>query len=36
LKDDKIVDPWEATKEKEADYQPVIGILTQPKKGFKG
>lgn len=42
LEKDKIVDPWEATKDKRADYIPVIGILTQPvgesmkKGGAKG
>jgi len=35
LKKDDIVDPWEATKDKKADYIPVIGILTMPVKNDK-
>lgn len=35
LEEDDIVDRWEADKEEEADYVPVIGILTQPVSDSK-
>ena len=33
---DEVKDPWEGEEGDEIDYQPIIGILTQPKRFKNG